>query len=191
MISDKALKVIIFLFLICAVSMPFLFPGESLDDDTNRVYTVIYDFYETDGNGETSRYDELKYVVTRNNMVTVLTTKYYCGAPLAMNVESWIIDWAVNIGSSAAIVVESGYKNGRDCWTCQLEDGTLLSYEKDSGILVHGEWSSNDYVRRIGLHDQYFIAPDQPIFMQEGVLLMGIFIELAIIIWLLSERMKK
>jgi hypothetical protein len=178
--------------------MPFLFlsnPG--VNDDTIRRLALVYDFYERDnssgsGYSDVTREDTLTYVVTLNNKIVVLSTQFYCNVPLAKNVESWEILEPVNIGSYAAIVNGSEWKSGYDCWTCQLEDGSLVAYDKATGVLIYGEWHETYYQRVIQLLEMNYTDPFQPWYiMMDGFILAGIFVELAVVTWLFVFRVKK
>jgi hypothetical protein len=101
--------------------MPFIFQTDPADDDTLMNLNLVYDYEEIrqiDGSWFTdeSRYDTLDYVVTHNNMKTLLNIQYYGGVPLAMETESWEINDWISIDSHSARVIESDNLYGYDCW---------------------------------------------------------------------------
>lgn len=65
-----------------------------------------------------------------------------------------------------------------------------MSYDSVTGILVQLEWVEINFMKIISLEEMTFSAPRKPI-KNEGVLLTGIFIELAVTVWLLANRFKK
>lgn len=175
--------------------MLFLFI-EYPDDDTARELTLIYDFYEGELSDElewihTYRTDSLTYFTSPNNMRVLLKTRYYCGFPLSVDVESWVgYNQSVNIGTYTALVVGTSDSYGHDSWRCMIGNQTFLEYDMDSGILVNYYWSSPVAERVTTLMEMNFEQLD-PYIKDAGVLLAGIFVELAVIIWLLGERLIK
>jgi hypothetical protein len=183
------------LFLLCAPGMLFLFL-ERPDDDTLGNLTLVYDFNEriyTSESGWTheNRIDTLTYVASPNIMNILLRTQYYCGYPLAVDVSSWWVSKEVTIGLIPATVVsEDSQVAGYDCWECEINNQSYAFYDMLSGIFVHQEWASEEADRIITLEEVIFEEPDARI-RTEGVLLSGIFVELAVIVWLLADRKKR
>ncbi len=176
--------------------MPFLFQTDPVDDDTIRKLSLVYDYRENiQVNGswinDVSRLDSLEYVVTLAHMKTVLNSQHYSGFPLAMDTETWEINDSVTIDSDFATIIGSDYLLGFDCWVCEFDSNNLstVSYDSVSGVLVRLAWVEIDYVRIVELEQMAFTEPIQPI-KREGVLLTAIFIELAVIVWLLADRRK-
>jgi hypothetical protein len=178
--------------------MPFLFLTDPhIDDGTVRNLNIVYDFNEmiySDESGweDESRLDSMNFAVTLGNMITFLSTQYYCDFPMALNVDSWDINVPVNIGSYGAIVVDSGNKIGYNCWTCLIGvNESTVSYDQVSGVLVDIDLIDTEYRLEVQLQEMSFGPRVQPYVKDEGVLLTAIFIELAVIVFLLSDRRKK
>ncbi len=178
--------------------MPFIFLTSPDDDnDTVRKLILLYEFDEmtfTEDSGwtEESRMDTLTYFVTFNNMIAYLTTQDYGDFPLAMDVDSWEILAPVNIGSYTGVVKSSGIINGYACWTCDVGvNESYVSYDKASGVLVVIFLIDTEYQLFILLQEMNFGPTPQPYVKDEGVLLTAIFIELAVIVFLLGDRRKK
>ena len=172
--------------------MPIVFLGNT-DDDTLGKLTLVYYFFEeriTNESDSSERTDTLTYYTSPNNMRVVLKTHSYLGYPLTVDVESWEYNGTVNIGVYSASVVGTSDSYGHDCWECMIGTETFLEYDMDSGILVKYYWVSPEEERMAALMDMEFELPD-PYVKDEGVLLAGIFVELAVIIWLLGERLMK
>lgn len=186
--------VVISLLLLCAAGTSFLFLDYP-DDDTVRELTLIYEFYEGILSDELEwinsyRTDVLTYVASPNNMRVILKTQYYCEYPLAVDMESWDIGEYVNIGMYSALIVGTTDIFVFDSWECQIGNQTFLHYDMDSGILVNYEWITSDAEGEITLMEISFEQLDLRI-KDAGVLLTGIFVELAVIVWLFADRLKK
>jgi hypothetical protein len=180
---------------LCALGTLFLFierPG----GDTLGKLSLVYDFSEgiyTSESGWTyeNRTDTLTYIASPNNMVILLRTQYYCGYPLAINVSSWWDSKEVIIGSNSATIVSNHTEvAGYDCWGCEINNESYAFFDKVSGIFVHLEWISEEVNRIITLEEINLEEPATHI-RTEGVLLSGILVELAAIVWLLADRQKK
>ena len=175
------------------------------NDDRVRGITLAY-------NAEDSSYatttgwihnyytDELIYVCSRNNMRLVLDGQYYRGYPLMLDVSSWEILALVNIGEHAAIIVNETRMYGYDCWTCEIDNETTAYYDKEEGLFVHSYWSDiapedfQDFwmsTEEITLAQLDLSGLNAIEIKQEGVFLSGIFVELAVIVWLIADRLKK
>ncbi|MHA2351655.1 MAG: hypothetical protein ACXABX_00875 [Candidatus Thorarchaeota archaeon] len=160
-----------------------------------RELTLIYDFYEGELSDELEwihsyRTDVLTYVASPNNMIVMLRTQHYCGYPLVVDMESWDNGEYVNIGMYSALIMETTTLFGHDCWICRIGNQTFLHYDMDSGILVNYYWKTSEAERETTLMDMNFEQLDLRV-NDAGVLLAGIFVELAVIIWLLSQRLGK
>ena len=176
--------------------MPFIFLTDLGDDDTLRKLTLVYDYVEDfQINGSwvigDSRTDTLDYVVSHNNMKTVLRTQYYAGFPLAIDSGSWSIGEWVIIESYFALVVAYDDLNGYNCCICEIDTGytSVVSYDSVTGVLVMLEWIDNNTLMMIELEEMIFDTPQQAV-RDEGVYLTAIFIEVAVIMWLLTNRRK-
>ncbi|MBY8996815.1 MAG: hypothetical protein KGD60_03715 [Candidatus Thorarchaeota archaeon] len=175
------------------------------NDDRVRGITLVYNGHVstyTATSGWSSNYysDELIYVVSRNNIRLVLDGQYYRDYPLMLDVSSWEILASVSIGEHTAIIVNETRKYGYDCWTCEIDNETTAYYDKEEGLFVHSYWSAigpedfHDFwmsteeitLAQIDLASLNAIQIKQP-----GVILAGVFIELAVIVWLIAARLKK
>jgi hypothetical protein len=123
-------------------------------------------------------------------MRLVLKTSYYFGYPLAVDSESWEYNMSVSVGLRSAIVVGTIDAYGHDSWMCRIDNRTVLFYDMDSGFLVHYNWSSQEDRKISTLMEMNLELPD-PYVKDAGVLLAGIFVELAVIIWLFGQRLEK
>ena len=172
--------------------MPVVFL-EYPDDDTLGKLTIVYEIYEErieNGSDWSLRVDPLTFYVSSNNMGIVLKRSYYLGYPLAVDTESWEHNMSVTLGLNSAIVVGTTDVYGHDCWGCEINNQTYLFYDMYSGILVGYEWISQEEVKVVTLMEMNLELPD-PYVKDTGVLLAGIFAELAVIIWLFSQRLEK
>ncbi len=192
------MKVVIGLCLICALAMPIIFLRDTaVDDEMLRKVTLVYHFIENIYTNQTGWYtndraDSLSYIVSYNNMRAQLSSQYYYDFPLAVDTESWELNDTVNIGSHSATIYTLDWLSGYYCWWCQTEDdGPVLSYDNATGILVQSALLELDYERAIILEEITFEPPDHLYVKEEGVFLAGIFLELAVIIWQISDRLKK
>ena len=172
--------------------MPILFL-EYPDDDTLGKLTLEYDYiYEKLVNGPdgVEREDTLTYFVSQNSMIPVLRMQSYYGYPLAVDVESWEVNETVNLGSYSAVVIGATFTYGHDCWECEIGNQTYVEYDMDVGLLIRYHWVTLEEERLAVLVDMNLELPD-PYVNDAGVLLAGIFVELAVIIWLFSQRLEK
>ncbi|NHI89358.1 MAG: hypothetical protein EAX87_07540 [Candidatus Thorarchaeota archaeon] len=180
--------------------MPFLFlVRPTPDDNTLRKLALVYSCNEmtyTNQSGWTdqSSTDDFEYYVALSNMEIILGNQLYYSLPLGVPIESWNAYSAVNIGSYGATIMDSDNLNGYDVWLCMIstENGSLTaSYDRQFGVLVTGNWTETNFQRIINLQVMTFSPPLVPFVRNEGVLLAGIFVELAVIIGLLADRLKK
>lgn len=180
--------------------MPFLFlVRPTANDTTLRDLKLVYSYDEmtyTNESGWTdqSGTDNLENYVTLSNMETILGNQLYYSLPLAVSIESWDVNAAVNIGSYGATVMDSDNLSGHDVWLCMIPTGAgslAVSYDKQFGVLVTGNWTETNLQRIISLQEMTFSPPLVPYIKTEGVLLAGIFVELAVIIGLLADRLDK
>jgi hypothetical protein len=199
-ITHKAVALVIGLFILLALSMPFLFlVRPTANDNTLRDLKLVYSYDEmtyTNESGWTdqSGTDNLEYYVTLSNMEIILGNQLYYSLPLGVSIESWEVNAPVNVGSYAAIVTDSDNLSGHDVWLCEIHTGTgslVVSYDKQFGVLVTGDWIETNFQRTIDLQEMTFSPPLVPYIKNEGVLLAGIFVELAVIIGLLTDRLEK
>ncbi len=79
---------------------------------------------------------------------------------------------------------------GHHSWMCGIDNQTVLLYDMHSGFLVHYNWSSQEAWKMSTLMEMNLDLPD-PYVKDAGVLLAGIFVELAVIIWLFGQRLEK
>lgn len=180
------------LFLLSAAAIPFLLM-EFPDDDTLGELTLLYEFIEVtfdEEQNEVYREDSMTYVVSPNNMRAILKTQYYCGYPLAEDVEFWYLNASLIIGAYSAVVVDTDYSYDYYCWKCEIDNETFLLYDVESGIFVHSYWADESTQRIISLTEMTLVqfAPHPK---TEGVLVSGILIELAVIIWLFADRLRR
>jgi len=190
--------VIIGLFLVCSASMLIIYRNPPDDPDVLGSVILLYDFDEmvlTSGSVWTaeSRLDTLYYPTSRNNMKAVLSASYYCDFPVAMNTDTWYLSSSVEIGTYSGVVLWSWEVNGYECWLCELQisGSANVSYDRDSGILVEIAWTEVGLQRFADLQEMVFRQPTLPPIKVEGILLAGIFAELAVIVWQISDRQKK
>jgi hypothetical protein len=191
--------VIIGLFLIFAFSLPFLYITTPTDDDTTlRRLTLVYHFEEMTYNGSdwitVEETESLGFDVSLSNMRAVLESQYYYDFPLAVPVRLWDVHQTVTIGSFSAEITSSDNVNGHDVWLCEIESDdalSIISYDKVTGILVSSEWIETDFQRLVNLEEMTFEPPLISYIKQEGVLLAGIYAELAVIIWLIAGRLER
>ncbi|MFX1559952.1 MAG: hypothetical protein ACFFBL_05155 [Promethearchaeota archaeon] len=172
--------------------MPFVFLKYP-DDDTLGKLTIIYEIYEESGvNGSdwSINEDALTYYTTANNMRIVLSSQYYLGYPLAADVESWDYGDSVTLGMHSAFIVGTSEAYSYDCWDCEINNQTFLRYDMDSGILVQYERYLLEELKVVTLMDVDLELP-APYVKDAGVLLAGIFVELAVIIWQFGQRLEK
>lgn len=180
--------------------MPFLFlVRPTANDGTLRKLTLTYSRNEmayTNESGWTdqSSTDDLVYYVALSNMEIILGNQLYYNLPLAVSIGSWYVNAPVNVGSYAGIVTDSDNLSGHDVWLCEIQTETgslVVSYDRQVGVLVGGDWTETNLQRAISLDKMTFSPPLVPYVRNEGVLLAGIFVELAVIVWLLPDRLKK
>lgn len=191
------MKIVIGLILVCSASMLIIYRNPPDDPDALGSVVLYYDFDEMVLIGDSvwtaeSRLDTIYYPVSRNNMRAVLSVNYYCGFPLAMNTDTWTHLGSVDIGMYTGLVVDSGEVNGYECWTCMLEISgeANVSYDRNSGILIYNNWIEADLERSIILQEMTFRQPSLPPVKMEGILLAGIFAEVAVVVWLIAIRHK-
>lgn len=192
MISNKALGVVISLFLVCAAVMPFVFL-QFPNDDTIGELTLVYEYYEMQTDGSSfNRFDTLSYVVSPNNLKIVMHTQYYCGYALVEDVQYWNNGVSVTIGmnSYSALIVGTIDFGSYDCWICQKDNQTTLLYDMDSGILVNFHWNASEREIETSLSEMDLVQPG-PYVKLSGILLAGIFVELALIVWLLGQKLER
>lgn len=104
---------------------------------------------------------------------------------------SWWVSKEVAIGlTSATIVSENITIEGYDCWGCEIGNRSYVFFDMISGIFVYQEWTSEEVDRIITLEEVTLEVPGARV-QTEGVLLSGIFAELAVIVWLLPYRVKR
>jgi hypothetical protein len=184
-----------FLFLLCAISMLVIFIERPNDDSLGHL-SLKYEFSEgtfTSESGWTyeNRIDNLTYIASRNNIKAILRTQYYYGYPLAINASSWEVSKEVTLGSTPAIIVSDNTNvAGHECWACEISNQSYVFFDIESDILVQQYWTSEKVERIIRLEEIILEEPASYV-REEGVLLSGILIELAVIIWLLADRLKK
>ncbi len=190
--------VVIGILLVCSASILIIYRNPPDNPDELGSVTLYYDFDEmvlTSGTVWTSesRLDTLYYVTSRNNMRAVLSANYYCDIPLAMNTDTWELLGPVDIGEYSGVVSGSWVVNGYDCWICilQISGSANVSYDKDSGVLVEIGWTETGLERSVDLQEMIFKQPTLPPVKLEGVLLAGIFAEIAVIVWLHDNRSKR
>ncbi|MFW9788309.1 MAG: hypothetical protein ACFFE2_10665 [Candidatus Thorarchaeota archaeon] len=195
MIQNKALIVVIVGFLLFALATPFILMDRP-DNDTTRYLTVEMYYSEEVFNNATGwsyedRVDTLTYVSSMDDLITVLKTQYYYDYPLAVDVSSWDIHEMVAIGGPIhAEVMRMTTILGHDCWECKVTEESNVFYESDTGLFVLYELFNENFSRTFMIQDMEFQRVD-PSFTSEGILLAGIFAELAVIIWLFAYRLKK
>ncbi len=190
--------VIIGFFLVCSASMLIIYRNPPDDPNVLGSVILLYDFDEsvlTSGSVWTteSRLDTLYYPTSRNNMKAVLSANYYCDFPVAMNTDTWNLSSSVELGKYSAVVLWSWEVNGYECWLLELQisGSANVSYERDSGVLVEIAWTDASLHRSVDLQEMVFRQPTLPPVKVEGILLAGIFAELTVIAWQMSERLKK
>lgn len=180
------------LFLLSAAAIPFLLI-EFHDDDTLGELMLLYEFFEVtldEEQNEVYREDSMTYVVSPNNMRAVLKTQYCYGYPLAEDVEYWYLNASLIIGTYLAVVVGTDYSYGYYCWKCEIDNETFLLYNVESGIFAHSYLMYGTTQRIISLTEMTLEQFD-PHPKTEGVLVSGILIELAVIIWLFADRLRR
>jgi hypothetical protein len=194
---------VICLLISCAIIVPWFFPQISNDDQTGWL-TLTYSVEEqVFRNGtelqSTERTHNLTYVASMNNMELILSWQYYYGFPLVTNVSSWEIHDDVKIGTENAIVIEQISIGERDCWSCEINPNKSVIYDKVTGLLVQIFWITFDSVpygtqetvttvRMVSMdHD----VPGEGYPSQDGLFIAGILIELAIVVWLVPNYLKK
>ena len=172
--------------------MPVVFM-EYPDDDTLGKLTMVYDVYEhriQDGSDWSQSTDDFTFFVSYNSMKSVLKTSYYFGCPLAADAESWEYNETVSIGIYSATVLGTIDAYGHDSWMCGIDNQTVLFYDMDSGFLIYYNWSSQEDWRISTLVEMNIELPG-PYVKDAGVLLTGIFVELAVIVWLFGQQLEK
>ena len=97
---------------------------------------------------------------------------------------------SVSIGTYSAIVHYPSELYSHDFWECVINNQTFLYYGMDSGILLQYEWFSLEESKVVTLMDMNLELP-APYVKDAGVLLAGIFVELAVIIWQFCLRLEK
>ncbi len=156
------------------------------------MYEVVYG---TNTNGSEWIYESistnLTYIASPNNMMIVLSTSYYYGFPLAVNVSSWGLSKNVTIGIHLGTVVDEFSIAGYDCWKCEIEFNSCVYYDKVTGIYVQSYFIGNDGTDRTVILEEIIFEEPPSYLRRTGVLVSGIFVELAVIIWLLADRLKK
>jgi hypothetical protein len=190
---------VICLLISCAIIVPWFFPQISNDDKTGwltltyRVDEILFQ------NGteiqSTERTHNLTYAVSRNNMDVMLSWQYYYDFPLVVNVDSWEIHDDVVIGTESGLVIDQIRIGERNCWLCEIDFNNSVFYDCDAGLLVriifitfHG---TQETLTMVELASMDFDVPGEGYPTQEGVIIAGIFIELAIVVWFVSNYSRK
>jgi hypothetical protein len=133
-------------------------------------------------------------------MQTVLSSQYYTIFPLATDVSTWEISMTVNFGGLSGLIVGTVRIFDLDCWECEIDDETSVYYDSASGIFVSCVFLESDITnpQNMQIHSEHITLIDfhtegleGEFFQERGVFVTGILIELAIIVWLISERRKK
>ena len=191
---------IIGLFLIFSCILPFLYITTPTDDDTTlRRLTLVYHYEEMNYTTESGwiygeETESLGYNISLSNMRTVLESQYCYDFPLAVPVQQWDVHQTVMIGSFSAWITSSDNLNGHDVWLCEIASDdaqSTIGYDKETGILVSSEWIEVNFQRLVNLEEMTFEPPLVSYIRQEGVLLAAIYVELAVIIWLIAGRLEK
>jgi hypothetical protein len=87
-----------------------------------------------------------------------------------------------------------------DCWRCEIDEDTIVYYDKDSGLLLQSISStvgSGGYMdfwmdtEEITLSNVNYAGLYSVEVKQTGVILAAIFAELAVITWLIARRLKE
>jgi len=133
-------------------------------------------------------------------MEEVLSSNYYDTFPLMVDVRVWGISDVVTIGAHSAEVVDEVRIYDLDCWECQVDENLSLYYEVGSGFFVGYIVLDSDtsdpydmwiYSRHVTLTERNITGPGSTSNNERAVFITGIFVELAIIAWLLVDRHEK
>lgn len=178
--------------------MPSIFltnhPG--IYDDTAKGLTLNYRVIESTYDNQSgwidiSKTETLHFAVPSDYVWDFLNTQYLHDFPLWMNVSSWDIHDSVDIGVHSAEVVDFSNSYGFDCWTCDIDNESTASYANVTGILIHSDWYELNFHRMILLESMGLGSLPQPYIREEGFILTGIFVELAVITGLIAIKLKK
>jgi hypothetical protein len=202
-ISEKAVVVFVCLLIACAGIVPWLFPQDSNDDTFGEVQ-LLYNTTEESWSPSTQWFHtghtyRLTYYASRNNINKVLSIQYHYGYPIANNVSSWDVMTEVNLGTYSAVVVGTRTVSDNPCWVCEIDNETFVMYDVVSGILSQAEWNMTPTVegdflftlRTLTLLEIDINIPESFDPNLDGLLLGGIFAELAIITWVIGIQRKK
>ena len=191
------------LLVVCAVIVPWLPPRDSSDSTVGEVqllYTTIEESWSpSTGWFETGHTYTLTYYASRNNINTVLSIQYHYGYPVANDVSFWDVMTEVNLGAYSAVVVGSRTVSDYLCWVCEIDNETFVMYDVVSGILIQAEWNTTATVegdflftlRTVTLLEIDITIPESIVPPLDGVLLGGIFAELALITWVIGKQMNR
>jgi len=202
-ISEKAVVAAVCLLIVCASIVPWLAPRESSDLTVGEV-ELLYNTSEDSWSPTTgwfyfSHTYKLTYYASRSNINTVLSTQYHYGYPIANDVSSWEVMTEVKLGTYSAVVVGSRTVSDYLCWVCEIDNESSVMYDVVSGILAQAEWNMTPTVegdflftlRTLTLLEIDITIPEGFYPTLDGLLLGGIFAELALITWVIGKQMNR
>jgi hypothetical protein len=66
--------------------------------------------------------------------------------PVWMNVSSWSLGDAVQIGDQIVTIVGTSDRNELDCWVGELQNGTEVYYSREFGVFLGTYWHDFDFI---------------------------------------------
>lgn len=190
------------ILIAAAISTPFIFfldfPSDNRCVDLSLTYKHYQSSYTSQsGWSSTEELTVLTYSVSLNNVSDVLSGESFGGYPLWLNVSTWDVNDAVNIGSTEGIVVGELSLYSYDCWKVELDEDTAVFYDKELGIFTQSSWyqtGSTGFMQMWTENDQYsltsenFDSFDAVFVTRDGVLISGILTQVSIILVILEYR---
>jgi hypothetical protein len=129
----------------------------------------------------------------------MLETQYYRDYPVRRDVSSWTLFSVVDLGGQSATVTNVTTLQGYDCWVCEIDEDTTAYYDQETGLFIRSRWSTSgtsgsDFwmaTEEIDLSSIQYAGLYAVEIRQTGIILSAIFAELAVITWLIFNRLQK
>jgi hypothetical protein len=177
------------------------FPNDDRLREISIKYQYHYAVYTSNSGWSGSTVTEsFLFIVSRVNIHQVLGGQNYRGYPVWQNVSLWTLSSIVNIGGVSANITDETNWRGHDCWRCDIDEATIVYYDKNSGLLLQSISSTAGgdvftdlwmYTEEITLSSVNYAGLYAIEVKQTGVILAAIFAELAVITWLIARRLRK
>lgn len=155
-------------------------------------------YWESMGWSNTTRTDNLTFVAHNNDIDGVLQSKSYYGYPLMIDTTSVTLSTEIDVGEYIAVVSGEETLDEYECWKCKIGSQTTVFYEVATRLLIgsrslingttdYTDWMTTKNITLIDFRTD-FIEEIYP--ATSGILISGVFLELAAVAWLLGNRYK-